>query len=130
MTLKNLEWDPSGRLRTLYYVSGAVIVTTPQDIALTAAEKGVNMFKLVDIPVLGLIQNMSHYHCPNCSHKQHLFGDGGGDRLALKLGNITSLCSKFHCKTIHHIKSMTISVIGLALLFLLISLKRSIQSGF
>ncbi|MCZ6640534.1 MAG: iron-sulfur cluster carrier protein ApbC [Gammaproteobacteria bacterium] len=63
-------------------VSGAVIVTTPQDIALLDARKGVEMFRKVDIPVLGVVENMSVYHCPSCGHKSHLFGTGGGERVA------------------------------------------------
>ncbi len=63
-------------------VSGAVIVTTPQDIALLDARKGVEMFRKVDIPVLGVVENMSVYHCPSCGHKSHLFGSGGGEKVA------------------------------------------------
>ncbi|MCZ6855886.1 MAG: iron-sulfur cluster carrier protein ApbC [Gammaproteobacteria bacterium] len=63
-------------------VSGAVIVTTPQDIALLDARKGVEMFRKVDIPVLGVVENMSVYHCPSCGHKSHLFGTGGGEKVA------------------------------------------------
>jgi ATP-binding protein involved in chromosome partitioning len=67
-------------------VSGAVIVTTPQDIALLDAVKGIEMFAKVDIPVLGIIENMSVHVCPNCGHVSHLFGEGGGDRVAKELG--------------------------------------------
>lgn len=63
-------------------VSGAVIVTTPQDIALLDARKGVEMFRKVDIPVLGVVENMSVYHCPSCGHESHLFGAGGGEKVA------------------------------------------------
>ena len=63
-------------------VSGVVIVTTPQDIALLDARKGVEMFRKVDIPVLGVVENMSVYHCPSCGHKSHLFGSGGGEKVA------------------------------------------------
>ena len=63
-------------------VSGAVIVTTPQDIALLDARKGVEMFRKVDISVLGVVENMSVYVCPNCGNKSHLFGIGGGQRVA------------------------------------------------
>lgn len=67
-------------------VSGAVIVTTPQDIALLDARKGVEMFAKVDIPVLGVIENMSLHECPSCGHISHLFGAGGGTRIAEELG--------------------------------------------
>ncbi|MBV1960450.1 MAG: iron-sulfur cluster carrier protein ApbC [Immundisolibacteraceae bacterium] len=63
-------------------VSGAVIVTTPQDIALQDASKGFNMFKKVDISVLGLIENMATHTCSNCGHEEHIFGSGGGGRMA------------------------------------------------
>lgn len=67
-------------------VSGAVIVTTPQDIALLDAVKGIEMFAKVDIPVLGIIENMSLHRCPECGHVSHLFGEGGGNRVASQLG--------------------------------------------
>ena len=67
-------------------VSGAAIVTTPQDIALMDAIKGIEMFGKVDIPVLGIIENMSVYQCPECGHISHLFGQGGGARVAKDLG--------------------------------------------
>ena len=67
-------------------VSGAVIVTTPQDIALLDARKGVEMFAKVDIPVLGVLENMSMYECPDCGSVNHLFGEGGGARISDQLG--------------------------------------------
>lgn len=67
-------------------VAGAVIVTTPQDIALLDAKKGVEMFNKVDIPVLGIIENMSMYQCPECGHVSHLFGAGGGEEIARQCG--------------------------------------------
>ena len=67
-------------------VSGAAIVTTPQDIALMDAIKGIEMFAKVEIPVLGIIENMSVYQCPECGHISHLFGQGGGARVARDLG--------------------------------------------
>ena len=67
-------------------VAGAVIVTTPQDIALLDAAKGIEMFAKVDIPVLGILENMSVYTCSNCGHTHHLFGAGGGARVASELG--------------------------------------------
>ena len=67
-------------------VAGAVIVTTPQDIALLDALKGIEMFAKVDIPVLGILENMSVHQCGNCGHLSHLFGEDGGKRVAEDLG--------------------------------------------
>lgn len=63
-------------------VAGAVIVTTPQDIALLDAQKGVEMFRKVKIPVLGVVENMSLHTCSNCNHSEPVFGEGGGERIA------------------------------------------------
>ena len=63
-------------------VAGAVIVTTPQDIALLDARKGIEMFRKVNIPILGVVENMAVHICSNCGHAEHLFGEGGGERLA------------------------------------------------
>jgi ATP-binding protein involved in chromosome partitioning len=63
-------------------LSGAVIVTTPQDIALLDARKGIEMFQKVDVPVLGLIENMAAYVCTACGHVEPLFGEAGGEALA------------------------------------------------
>lgn len=63
-------------------VAGAVIVTTPQDIALLDAKKGVEMFRKVEIPVLGVVENMSLHICSNCGHAEPIFGSGGGERIA------------------------------------------------
>ncbi|MWJ28298.1 iron-sulfur cluster carrier protein ApbC [Halomonas sediminis] len=63
-------------------VSGAVIVTTPQDIALLDARKGIEMFRKVNVPVLGIVENMSLYQCEKCGHQAAIFGTGGGDRIA------------------------------------------------
>lgn len=63
-------------------VSGAVIVTTPQDIALLDASKGLQMFRKVSVPVLGVVENMSSHVCTACGHEEALFGAGGGDQLA------------------------------------------------
>jgi len=63
-------------------VSAAVIVTTPQDIALLDARKGIEMFRKVDIPVLGIVENMSVHICSQCGHEEALFGAGGGERIA------------------------------------------------
>lgn len=67
-------------------VTGAVIVSTPQDLALADARKGVEMFKTVDVPILGIIENMSTHICSNCGHEEHLFGHGGARKEADKLG--------------------------------------------
>lgn len=63
-------------------VSGAVIVTTPQDIALLDARKGLQMFRKVAVPVLGIVENMSTHVCTNCGHEEALFGSGGGRQMA------------------------------------------------
>ncbi|TDY01598.1 iron-sulfur cluster carrier protein ApbC [Thiohalophilus thiocyanatoxydans] len=63
-------------------VTGALIVTTPQDIALLDARKGLKMFEKVEVPVLGIIENMSIHICSNCGHEEHVFGEGGGQRIA------------------------------------------------
>jgi ATP-binding protein involved in chromosome partitioning len=63
-------------------VSGAVIVTTPQDIALLDARKGLKMFEKVEVPVLGIVENMSIHICSQCGHEEHIFGEGGGQRMA------------------------------------------------
>jgi ATP-binding protein involved in chromosome partitioning len=95
--LMNTEWDnvdymivdlPPGTgdtqltLSQKIPVSGAVIVTTPQDIALIDAQKGLAMFEKVNIPILGIIENMSIHICSNCNHAEEIFGHGGGERLA------------------------------------------------
>ncbi len=63
-------------------VSGAVIVTTPQDIALSDARRGLKMFEKVDVPVLGVVENMSTHICGNCGFEEHIFGEGGAARMA------------------------------------------------
>jgi ATP-binding protein involved in chromosome partitioning len=63
-------------------VDGAIVVTTPQDIALLDAKKGIEMFRKVDIPVLGIIENMSMHICSNCGHVDPIFGEGGGNKMA------------------------------------------------
>lgn len=67
-------------------LAGAIIVTTPQDLALADARRAVTMFRQVNVPVLGLIENMSLYHCPNCGHEAHIFGHGGAKDEAKRLG--------------------------------------------
>jgi ATP-binding protein involved in chromosome partitioning len=67
-------------------VSGAVIVTTPQDIALLDARKGLKMFEKVEVRVLGVVENMSMHVCSQCGHVEHVFGSGGGGRMAAQYG--------------------------------------------
>jgi ATP-binding protein involved in chromosome partitioning len=67
-------------------LTGAVIVSTPQDIALIDAKKGLNMFRKVDVPVFGIIENMSVFVCPNCGHESHIFSHGGAKKEAERLG--------------------------------------------
>ena len=67
-------------------VTGAVIVTTPQDIALIDARKGLKMFEKVGIPILGIVENMSIHVCPNCGHESHIFGEGGAARMSKDYG--------------------------------------------
>ena len=62
-------------------VTGAVIVTTPQDIALIDARKGLKMFQKVNIPILGIVENMSLHICSQCGHEERIFGEGGGERM-------------------------------------------------
>jgi ATP-binding protein involved in chromosome partitioning len=63
-------------------LTGAVIVTTPQDIALIDAQRGLKMFDKVGVPILGLVENMAVYCCPNCGHTEHIFGADGGRKMA------------------------------------------------
>jgi ATP-binding protein involved in chromosome partitioning len=67
-------------------VTGAVIVTTPQDIALIDARKGFKMFEKVGIPILGVVENMSLHICPNCGHESHIFGSGGAEQMCKDFG--------------------------------------------
>jgi len=67
-------------------VSGAVIVTTPQDIALLDAKKGLKMFEKVNVPVLGIVENMAIHVCSSCGHAEHIFGEGGGARMSEQFG--------------------------------------------
>ncbi|MDR3415405.1 MAG: iron-sulfur cluster carrier protein ApbC [Nevskia sp.] len=68
-------------------VAGSVVVTTPQDVALLDARKGLEMFRKVGIPVLGIVENMSTHVCSNCGHEEAIFGSGGGERLAREAGS-------------------------------------------
>lgn len=63
-------------------VTGAIIVTTPQDVALLDAKRGIEMFRKVEVPILGIVENMSIHVCSNCGHSEHIFGDGGAGRIA------------------------------------------------
>jgi ATP-binding protein involved in chromosome partitioning len=67
-------------------MTGAVIVTTPQDIALLDARKGIKMFDKVGVPILGIVENMAVYCCPNCGHTEHIFGADGGKNMAAEYG--------------------------------------------
>ncbi len=67
-------------------ITGAVIVTTPQDIALLDAKKGIKMFEKVGVPILGIVENMAVHVCTNCGHAEHIFGEGGGRKMAQDYG--------------------------------------------
>ena len=67
-------------------MTGAVIVTTPQDIALLDAKKGIKMFEKVGVPILGIVENMAVHICSQCGHAEHIFGEGGGKRMAEQYG--------------------------------------------
>jgi ATP-binding protein involved in chromosome partitioning len=67
-------------------VSGAVIVTTPQDLALLDVRRACEMFRKLNVTILGVIENMSLYHCPQCGHEEQIFGSGGGAKLAAEFG--------------------------------------------
>ncbi|WP_238940679.1 iron-sulfur cluster carrier protein ApbC, partial [Pseudoroseomonas ludipueritiae] len=67
-------------------LAGAVIVSTPQDVALIDARRGIRMFEKVNVPVLGLIENMSYFCCPNCNHRAEIFGHGGARAEAERMG--------------------------------------------
>jgi ATP-binding protein involved in chromosome partitioning len=67
-------------------LTGAVIVTTPQDIALLDAKKGIKMFEKVGVPILGIVENMAVHVCENCGHVEHIFGQDGGKKMAAEYG--------------------------------------------
>ena len=67
-------------------VAGAIVVTTPQDIATLDAKKALKMFEKVEVPVLGLIENMAVHVCSSCGHAEHVFGEGGGEKMATQYG--------------------------------------------
>jgi len=74
--------DAQLSLCQLIPITGAIIVTTPQEVALIDVRKAINMFAKLEVPVLGIAENMSHYRCPACGHMDEIFGAGGGTRLA------------------------------------------------
>jgi len=67
-------------------MTGAIIVTTPQDIALLDAKKGIKMFQKVGVPILGIVENMAVHVCGNCGHVEHIFGADGGKKMAAEFG--------------------------------------------
>jgi ATP-binding protein involved in chromosome partitioning len=67
-------------------VNGIVIVTTPQDLALSDVKRACEMFQKLNVPILGVVENMSVYHCSQCGHEEHLFGQGGAEKLAKQYG--------------------------------------------
>ena len=73
-------------LSQLIPLSGAVIVTTPQDVALQDVAKGMAMFRRLEVPVLGVVENMSYFICPGCQDRHEIFGQGGGQRIATQFG--------------------------------------------
>jgi ATP-binding protein involved in chromosome partitioning len=66
-------------------VAGAVLVTTPQSVSIADTRRAVHMYRKLNIPPIGLIENMSHFVCPDCGHESDVFGKGGGERLASEL---------------------------------------------
>jgi len=79
--------DAQLSLAQLVPVQGAVLVTTPQEVAMGDVRKAFNMFEQVHIPVLGIVENMSYFECPNCSTRHAIFGEGGGQELANRYNN-------------------------------------------
>jgi ATP-binding protein involved in chromosome partitioning len=77
--------DAQLSLSQLVKLAGAIIVTTPQDVALADAIKGVMMFRKVEVPILGIVENMSYFRCPQCSVRTDIFGHGGGRAQAQRL---------------------------------------------
>jgi len=78
--------DVSLSLSQTVPVAGAIVVTTPQQVSLADSRRAVSMFKKLNIPTLGIIENMSYFACPNCQHEADIFGHGGGERMATELG--------------------------------------------
>ncbi len=67
-------------------VAGAIVVTTPQTVSLADSRRAVAMYQKLEIPTLGIVENMSHFVCPGCQHESDIFGKGGGERVATELG--------------------------------------------
>jgi len=67
-------------------VAGAIVVTTPQQVSLADSRRAMAMYKKLNIPTIGIIENMSYFVCPSCSHEADIFGHGGGEKLAADLG--------------------------------------------
>jgi ATP-binding protein involved in chromosome partitioning len=78
--------DVSLSLSQTVPVAGAIVVTTPQQVSLADSRRAVAMYKKLNIPPLGIIENMSYHVCTNCGHESEIFGHGGGERLAAELG--------------------------------------------
>ena len=78
--------DAALTLAQLVEIDGAVIVTTPQEVALQDVERGIAMFRQLQVPVLGVVENMSYFECPDCGEREEIFGAGGADRLADTFG--------------------------------------------
>jgi ATP-binding protein involved in chromosome partitioning len=78
--------DAQLSLGQLIPLTGGIIVTTPQEVALIDVRKAINMFQKLEVPVLGVVENMSSYRCPSCGHSADIFGAGGGERLAKEFG--------------------------------------------
>lgn len=93
-------------------LAGAIIVSTPQDIALIDARKGLNMFRKVNVPILGLIENMSYFLCPNCGERSEIFGHGGAKEEAARLGAPFLGEVPLHMDIRHHSDSGTPVVIS------------------
>lgn len=77
--------DVALSLSQTVYVAGAIVVTTPQRVSISDSRRAVAMYEKLNIPVLGLIENMSHFICPSCSHEADIFGKGGGERAAVEM---------------------------------------------
>ena len=63
-------------------ITGILVVTTPQDVASNVAVKAIGMFEKLNVPIIGVVENMSHFICPNCSEKHYIFGDGGAKKIS------------------------------------------------
>src|SRR5205814_6812646 len=78
-------------------ITGAVIVSTPQDVGLRISMKTLRMFQQTRVPILGIVENMSYYICPHCNSQDHIFGHGGGRRAADELGLPFQRCGPANC---------------------------------